>query len=173
MWVAHDKHVAIADDADDRITTIPRLGADLHDVFDVEHFGNFIRDIMPIAALIAQATIQIRVGLIEVETDFFEDCLRVCAEYRMLAALDEFVVQFTGIGHVKIPHHHQGARRPVAAAQVRMAGAGIELSRGAVTQVTDENFATEVEVFFYARWDIRVELFLAGEFIEPFDLIAK
>ena len=91
----------------------------------------------------------------------------------MLSALDELAVELAGVGHVKVPHHHQGTRRPVAAAQVGMARAGIEFARGAVAQVADENFTTEVEVLLHARGQLRIQLFFANQFIEPLDFIAE
>ena len=118
---------------------------------------------------IAQAAVEIGVLFIEVKADFLQHRLGIGSKHWMLSALDQLTIQLAGVGHVEISHHHESARGPVAAAQVGMAGTGIELARGAVAQVTNQNFPTEVEVLFDAIGLLGIKFVLASEFVEPFD----
>ena len=89
--------------------------------------------------------VEIRVCLVEVVADFLKHRLGVGAEHRMLAALDQLLIEFGGVGHVEIPHDHEGARRPVAAAQVGVAGAFVELAARPVSKVPHQDLAAEIE----------------------------
>ena len=86
-------------------------------------------------------------GLIEMEADFLKHRLRVGAENRMLSAVDKRLVQLRRIGHVEIAHDHERARRPVAAAQVRMAGALVEFAGRTNVKIIEGNIDTNFPRF--------------------------
>ena len=112
-------------------------------------------------ALVAEFVVEIGVGLVEVVADFLKDCLGVCPKNRVLATLDQGVVEFCGVGHVEISHDHEGACRPVAAAEIGMAGTFVELSAGAVAQVSHQDFPTEVEFGLHAIGVVLIQPTLA------------
>ena len=132
-----------------------------------------LRDLGSGDALVAELVVEVRVRLIEMVADFLKHRLRIGAEDRVLAALDERFVELGGIGHVEIPHDHEGARRPVAAAEVGMAGAFIELAAGAVAQVPHEDLAAEIKVLLDAIGAVLVQLALAVHLEEGFHLLAE
>ncbi len=148
--IAHDEHVAVADGATDRVAAVPGAGGLGDEIRDVQCGGNVVGDFRSGDALIAELVVEIGVGLVEVVADLLEDRLGIGAEDRMLAALDEGVVQIDSVGHVEISHDHEGAGGPVAAAEVRVAGAFIELPAGAVAEVADQDLTAEIEVIFNA-----------------------
>ena len=61
----------------------------------------------------------------------------------MLTTILHALVQLIGVGHIEVPHHHKGARGPVASAQIRMTRAIIELPRGSVAEVPHVNISSE------------------------------
>ena len=173
MRISHDKHVAVADGTADGIAAIPSRSRLRDELGHVERGGYQCRNFRAGHARVAQVAIEVGVSFVEMVADFFQDRLGVGAENGVLAAVDEHFVELAGVGHVEVAHHHQGAGRPVAAAQVRVAAARIEIARSAVAQVADEDFTAEVEVRLNAGRVLDVHRALAGHFEEVFDLLVE
>ena len=121
-------------------------------------------------AAVPQGAVKVRMGFIQMVADFFKDGLRVRAEDGMLAALNHALVQFRRVGHVEVAQHHQGARRPVGAAQVGMAGAFVKEAGGAVAEVPHQDFPAVVKVVFNVFSVFQVDLTAADFFVKLLDL---
>ncbi|NIP92392.1 MAG: hypothetical protein GWO24_02515, partial [Akkermansiaceae bacterium] len=91
----------------------------------------------------------------------------------MLTALDQLLVQLRGVGHVEVAHHHQGAGRPVAAAEVGMAGTGVELPGSSVAQVADQNLPREVELLLQHFGVVQVHHAFARHLVDTAQLVAE
>ena len=86
------------------------------------------------------------VFFVQPEADFLEDRLRVGRVDDVRTALRERRVELAGVRQVEIAGDEEVAGRPDGLAGVRVAGDRVEVARGAVAEVAEEEFAAEVEM---------------------------
>ena len=173
VGVADDEAVAVADEAGDGVTAVPVLGGFAQDVPDVHVLGDLGLHRAAFETLVFERLEEAIMLLVEPEADFLEDGLRVGRVDDVRAALGERGVELVGVGEVEITGDEQVAGRPDGLAGVGVAGDRVEIARGAVPEVAEEEFAAEVEMSLnrfreFGNDDpfahlVRVGLDLAGE----------
>ena len=171
--VAHDKAVAVADEARDGVAAVPLLGGGAEDFDGVELGGNAVGDFRAGHALVAQLAEDAGVLLVEVVADFLEHGLRVGVKNGVDAALDELLVEFVGVGEVEIAADHQVAGLPTAFAEIGVAGALVVAAGGAVAQVPEQDLAAELEVFLHRVGEFGEDAALADEFVVGLELLGE
>ena len=70
MRIAHDEHVAVADDAANRVAAVPRGGGFRDQLGHVQSGGNHRRDFRAGHSGVAQVTVKVGVRLVEMVADF-------------------------------------------------------------------------------------------------------
>ncbi|HBE97490.1 MAG TPA: hypothetical protein DDW68_10000 [Verrucomicrobiales bacterium] len=96
--------------------------------------------------LVPHLVINIRVGLIQMKSNFLQHRLGIRSKHRVLTTIQHPLVQLAGIGHVKISHHHQTPCGPIGPAQIGMTGTVIKFSRCPVTQVSHVNISSKIKI---------------------------
>ena len=144
--VAHHKEVSIANHADDGIAAVPVFRGGFDDLRHIELAADHGRDVHALHAAVADGVIELRVRLIELEADLLQHALRVRAEDGVLPALHHELIELVRVREVEVPHDHERAGRPGAAAHIGMQRAFAKVTRGAVAQVADVNLASHLEL---------------------------
>ena len=162
--------VPVADGSHDGISAVPLLGGVMDDFLNVKPGGNGMGNFRAGHAAVPQGAVEVRMGFIQVIPYFFKDSLRVRSEDGVLAAFNHSLVQFRRIGHVEVAQNHQGAGRPVGAAQVGVAGTFVKEAGGAVAEMPHQDFPAVVEVVFDICRILQIDLAAANFFIELLDL---
>ncbi len=158
VWIADDKCVAVANHANHGVAAVPVFARFADDFGGVELKANGFGDGFAGETLITHLVVNCIVSFIEFEADFFEDSLGVGSEDGVLTAGDEAGVELIEVGHVKIACQHKIACRPVTTADVGVEAVFRITAGGAVAEVSEEDFATEVEVVFYGARDFGEEI---------------
>ena len=94
--------------------------------------------------------------LIEVESDFLQNRLRIRSVNRVLTHRGERLVELGRIGQIKITAQRQVARRPRRAPKKRVTRAEAVAAAGAVAQMPHQRLAPKIEMLFHRVGEFRV-----------------
>ena len=167
--VSRHESIAVADLTAKRVAAVPLLRRPPDHARHVEVLADAPREFLAREIPRAQEPIDVLVLLIEVESDFFQNRLRIRGVDRVLTHRGERLVELGRIGQIKIPAQRQVARRPRRAPKKRVTRAEAVAAAGAVAQMPHQRLAPKIEMLFHRVGEFRVD----HAALEPLVILAE